>query len=183
MHLGDVIEHIYLPLLTQETAVMVSTFTYGLKAGMPVPGLVAANTAAILTDLALFFLPAYVFSERLHSHFELRYQGRYDQAIRLVDRIGVLCTSAAMAFIMPSVAAMVTVGLLRLSFWRGLAGLFIGTGIYVIVPLLLALPLAATLPAFVVPALEWVAPALAMAIILLSLFRARKHFARRVDRM
>lgn len=174
MDLAHVIVHVYLPLLTQETAVMVSTFTYGLKAGMTVPGLVAANTAAIFTDLGLFFLPTYVFSDRLHGLFEPRYQRRYDQVIRLVDRIGVFRTVTALAFVMPSVAAMISVGLLRLAFWRALAGLVIGSSLYVVIPLLLALPLAASLPAFLVPALQWAAPILALVFILFSLLRARR---------
>lgn len=177
MDLVDLIERVYLPLLIQETAVMVSTFTYALKAGLTVPALVATNTAAVLTDLGLFFLPAYVLSDRLHGFFERRYHTYYDRAVRLVDQIGVFRTAAALAFVMPSVAAMVSVGLLRLAFWRGLAGLLIGSALYVVIPLLLALPLAASLPAFLVPALQWVGPILAVAIILIFLLRARSPMA------
>jgi len=182
MNLADVIERVYLPLLTQETAVMVSTFIYGLKAGMTPPALVAANSAAVVTDLGLFFLPAYVLSARLHGFFERRYQRYYDRTIRLVDRIGVFPTATALAFVMPSVVAMVSVGLLRLAFWRGVAGLLIGSMLYVAIPLVLALPLAATLPAFVVPALKWVTPVLALVVILVPLLRAwRQSSGRQVE--
>jgi membrane protein DedA with SNARE-associated domain len=175
MNFTDVITRIYLPLLAQETAVMVSTFTYGLKAGLAVPTLVLANSAAILTDLALFFLPAYALAERLRAFFERHYGRYYDQATRLVDRIGVFQTSVALAFVMPSVLAMLSIGLLRLAFWRALAGLFIGSALYVVIPLVLALPLAASLPPVVTSALPWVTPALAIVVILLTLLRARKR--------
>jgi hypothetical protein len=171
---ADTIVHVYLPLLTQETAVMVSTFTYALKAGMTPFALVVVNTGAVLTDLVLFFLPAYILADRLHAFFEKRFQQYYDRAMRLVGRMGVFGTSVALAFVLPSVAAMLVVGLLRLAFWRGSIGLFIGSAVFVFIPLLLALPLAATLPAFVVPALRWVAPALAVLAIVSSLARARR---------
>lgn len=152
---------------------MVSTFTYAIKAGMSPLALVVVNTLAVFTDLVLFFLPAYILADRLHEYFKKSFQQYYDRAMRLVIRMGVFRTSVALAVILPSVAAMFIVGLLRLAFWRALIGLFIGSAIYVIVPLLLALPLAAALPAYVVPALRWVAPGLAVLVIVSSLVRAQ----------
>lgn len=172
MGIADVVTQLYLPLLTQETAVMISTFTYGLKAGMSSVFLAGLNTAAVITDLGLFFLPSYLLSERLHTFFERRYERYYQQARRLSTHIGVFRTSTVLAFVMPSVAAMIVVGLLRLAFWRALAGLFIGSAVYVVIPLLLALPLAATLPTFVVPVLRWIAPAIALLLVLSSIARS-----------
>lgn len=177
MNFTDVVARIYLPLLTQETAVMTSTFTYGLKTGLNPPELVLANTAAVLTDLALFFLPAYFLAERLHGYFERRFRNYYTRILKLVSRIGVFRAATAMAFVLPSVAAMLSFGLLRLAFWRGLVGLFIGSVLYVAIPLLLALPLAASLPVFLLPLLSWVAPALAVVIIVVSLLRSRNRGA------
>jgi membrane protein DedA with SNARE-associated domain len=153
---------------------MVSTFTYGLEAGLTVPTLILTNNAAIVTDLGLFFLPAYAFSERLHAFFQRHYGRYYDQANRLVDRIGVFQTSVALAFVMPSVLAMLSIGLLRLAFWRALAGLFIGSALYVVIPLVLALPLAASLPPAVTSALPWLTPALAVVVILILVLRGRR---------
>jgi hypothetical protein len=173
MDFTDLITRVYLPLLAQETAVMVTTFTYGLEAGLAVPTLILANNAAILTDLGLFFLPAYVLSDRLHAFFERHYGRYYEQAARLVDRIGVFQTSVALAFVMPSVLAMLSIGLLRLAFWRALAGLFIGSALYVVIPLVLALPLAASLPPVVTSALPWFTPALAIVVIVFTVLRGR----------
>jgi membrane protein DedA with SNARE-associated domain len=181
MSFADVIARVYLPLLTQETAVMVSTFTYGYRTGLTAPALVAANTAAVLTDLVLFFLPAYLLSDRLHDRLERRFGDYYRRITRLVDRIGVFRTAAAMAFVMPSVAAMLCIGLLRLAFWRGLAGLFIGSALYVVIPLVLALPLAASVPNFLLPFLPWIAPILAIVVILLSLLRSWKPVRRQEE--
>lgn len=166
MTLLAIIEHIYLPLLTQETAVMVSAFTYGIKQGATAPVLILTNTAAVLTDLLLFFVPAYFFADRLRTVLAPRYGNRYEQATNIVHRMGEFRMATAMAFVPPSVVAMVIVGLLRLSFWRTFGGLFLGSAAYVTVPLLLSLPLAATIPTFLLPVLPWIAPALAVILIL-----------------
>ena len=179
MTVADTIVHVYVPLLTQETAVMISTFTYALKAGMPPVGLILLNSLAIFTDLLLFFLPAHILADRLHNYFQRRFQQYYDRAASMTRRIGVFRTSFALAFVLPSVAAMLVVGLLRLTFWRAMAGLFIGSAIYVVIPLLLAVPLADTLPAYVVPGLRWVAPALAVVVVVLSV--ARAQFGRQAE--
>lgn len=171
MNAGDVIQHLYLPLLTQETAIMVSTFTFGVRSGAGVPLLVAVNTAAVITDLLLFFLPTYFLSGRLHAMLVRRFQARYDKGRSIVSRFGAFRTATVLGFVMPSVAAMIVIGLLRLSFWRGLAGLFIGSCAYVVLPLLVALPLSAALPSFLLPALQWVAPALVVGLILVTLIR------------
>ncbi len=171
MSFGQIIQHIYLPLLTQETAIMISTFTYGLKAGATTLLLVLVNTAAVITDLIIFFLPVHFLSHRLHDALVRRFQHRYETGISVVNRFGAFRTAAVLGFVMPSVAAMVVVGLLRLSFWRALAGLFLGSVVYVILPLLVALPLAPVIPAFLVPLLQWVAPALAVIFILVTVFR------------
>lgn len=177
MSVGDVLQHLYLPLLTQETAVMISALTFGAREGVSVPVLVAVNTAAVLTDLVLFFMPTYFLSRRLHAMLIDRFQERYDQGRAAVAHFGALRTAAMLGFVMPSVAAMVVVGLLRLSFWRALAGLFLGSSIYVVLPLLVALPLSSALPAFVIPILPWVAPALAAVLIVYAVIRAsfRRH--------
>lgn len=169
----DLAARIFLPLLTQETAVMVSTFTYGTRAGLSIPVLIAANTAAVLTDLALFFLPAYLLASRLHAHFEARYTGSYARITRLVERIGVFQAATALAFVMPSVAAMLCMGVLRIAFWPAFAGLLFGSTVYVVIPLVVALPLAAALPSFAVPALQWVGPVLAVGFVAYSLLRSR----------
>lgn len=180
MTILSIIEHIYLPLLTQETAVMVSAFTYGLRQGATTPVLVLANTAAVLTDLLLFFVPAYYFADRLHTVLAPRYGNRYEQATRIVHRMGEFRMATAMAFVPPSVIAMVIVGLLRLSFWRTFGGLFLGSASYVAVPLLLSLPLAATIPSFLLPVLPWIAPALA--VILVVVFGVRLWWSNRAVR-
>jgi hypothetical protein len=167
----DAVLHLYLPLLTQETAIMVSAFTYGIKAGTPDLVLVAINTAAVITDLALFFVPIYFLSGRLHQMLVSRFETRYETGVRTVSRFGAFRTSTVLGFVMPSVAAMIVVGLLRLSFWRSLTGLFVGSAVYVVLPLLVALPLAATLPRFLLPVLQWTAPALVALYVLLSLAR------------
>ncbi|MBV9278448.1 MAG: hypothetical protein JOZ41_00045 [Chloroflexi bacterium] len=166
------VEHVYLPLLTQETAIMISAFTYGLEGGATTPILVATNTAAVLTDLVIFFLPTHVLAQRLHRVLASRLQDRYDQGSRLVEKVGAFRSATAMGFVMPSVVAMIVVGLLRLSFWRALAGLFLGSAVYVVIPLLIALPLASSLPRWVVPILPWVAPTLAVVIVAASVIRA-----------
>ena len=171
MSAGDAFLHLYLPLLTQETAIMVSTFTYGIKAGTPDPVLVGINTAAVITDLALFFIPIYFLSGRLHRTLIARFQNHYETGVRTVSRFGAFPTSAVLGFVMPSVAAMIVVGLLRLSFWRSLAGLFVGSAVYVVLPLLVALPLAATLPRFLLPLLQWTAPVVVALYVLISLAR------------
>ncbi|MGI8827699.1 MAG: hypothetical protein ACR2JC_19120 [Chloroflexota bacterium] len=173
MNLPDIVEHLYLPLLTQETAVMVSVFTYGLRAGAGAPLLVGVNTAAVATDLILFFVPAHLLSQRLEAKFGSKLHHYHDMASRFVARFGSFRASLALAYVLPSVAAMIVIGVLRLSFWRALAGLFLGSTIYVVPPLLLSAPLAPILPAFVVPLLPWVAPSLAVAVILVYLVRLR----------
>ena len=173
MTFADTIVRVYMPLLTQETAVMISTFTYALKAGMPPIGLVVLNTLAVFTDLLLFFLPAYVLADRLHDYFQRRFQEYYDRAAALTLRVGVFRTSFALAFVLPSVAAMLVVGLLRLTFWRAMAGLFLGSALYVVIPMLLAVPLADSLPAYVVPGLRWVAPILAVLVVVSAVARAQ----------
>jgi hypothetical protein len=171
MSFSQIIQHLYLPLLTQETAVMISAFTYGLKAGAGAALLVAVNTAAVITDLILFFLPTYSFAERLHELLRSRFQDRYDTGVRFVARFGAFRASTAMGFVMPSVAAMIIVGALRLSFWRSMAGLFVGSAIYVVVPLLIAEPLAPILPRFLIPILPWIAPSIAIFFIALGVLR------------
>ncbi|GAC1471446.1 MAG: hypothetical protein NVS2B16_12290 [Chloroflexota bacterium] len=171
MSVGDIIQHLYLPLLTQETAVMVSAFTYSLKAGAGTPLLVVVNTIAVVTDLLIFFVPIHFLSQRLHDRLIARFQERYDTGMSLVSRFGAFRTATVVAFVMPSVAAMIVVGLLRLSFWRALAGLFAGSAAYVVLPLLIALPLASRLPRFIVPVLPWMSPVLALAIVIVALFR------------
>ena len=177
MSFGQIVQHIYLPLLTQETAIMISTFTYGLNAGAGAPLLVLVNTAAVITDILLFFVPIHFLSQPLHDSLIARFQRRYDTGMRIVERFGAFRTAVALGFVMPSVAAMIVVGLLRLSFWRALAGLLVGSVVYVIVPLLVALPLAPALPRFLVPALPWVAPALGLILVLYTFLRWRfgKH--------
>ena len=150
---------------------MISAFTYGLKVGASAVLLVAVNTAAVVTDLILFFLPTYGFAERLHELLRSRFQDRYDTGVRFVARFGAFRASTAMGFVMPSVAAMIIVGALRLSFWRSMAGLFVGSAIYVVVPLLVAEPLAPILPRFLIPILPWIAPGIAIFFIALGLLR------------
>lgn len=171
MTLQDIVEHVYLPLLTQETGVMVSAFTYGLRAGASAPLLVFVNTAAVLTDLIVFFLPTRLLSGHLHGALIARFRYRYDTGVRLVTRFGAFRTALALAFVMPSVAAMIVVGLLPLSFWRALSGLFLGSTIYVVLPLLVALPLAPVLPGFILPVLPWIAPSLALLVVVIALVR------------
>lgn len=152
---------------------MVSTFAYGLKTGMTPLGLVLVNTGAVITDMALFFVPAYILADRLHTFLQTRLASYYARATGLVGRVGVFRTSLALAFVLPSVAAMLVVGLLRLDFWRAALGLLIGSAVYVVIPLLLALPLANVLPAYLVPLLRWVAPVLAVIVIVASLARSQ----------
>jgi hypothetical protein len=161
--IGDAILRLYLPLLSQETGIMVSAFTYGIKAGVGDLVLVVINTLAVITDLALFFLPTYFLSQRLHDMLIARFRDRYETGVRTVSRYGAFRTAAVLGFVMPSVVAMIVVGLLRLSFWRGLSGLFVGSAVYVAIPLVIALPLASTLPGFLLPVLQWAAPALFLA--------------------
>ncbi len=172
LKLTDVILHVFLPLLTQETAIMVSAFAYGLKTDVAVGWLIALNTLAVTIDIALFFIPTFFLSDRLHNSIQERMGDYYDRGVNIVKLMGAFRTATAMAFVMPSVAAMIVVGLLRLSFWRALAGLFVGSVAYVVVPLLIALPLASTLPAYLLPLLRWTAPAILLALVLLSLVRA-----------
>jgi len=152
---------------------MISTFTYGIKAGVADFLLVIINTAAVITDLGLFFVPVYFLSRRLHDMLVSRFRDRYETGVRTVNRFGAFRTSAVLGFVMPSVAAMIVVGLLRLSFWRSLAGLFVGSAVYVVLPLVIALPLASTLPAFLLPLLQWTAPAVFALYLLVSLVRWR----------
>ncbi len=170
--LQDIFAHIYLPLLTQETGIMVSTFTYGLRAGATSLLLVLVNTAAVITDLLIFFVPIHFLSSGMQRRLVGRFRDRYDTGQQYVERFGAFRTSAVLGFVMPSVAAMVVVALLRLSFWRALAGLFLGSAIYVALPLIIALPLAASLPKFVVPLLPWAAPVLLVLFLLLAGIRA-----------
>jgi hypothetical protein len=172
MNFADVTEHIFLPLLTQETAVMTSAFAYGLKTGVSVPWLVGMNTLAVVVDLAVFFLPTYLLSGRIHGALSRRMGRHYERGARIVERLGAFRTATALAFVMPSVAAMITIGLLRLQFSRALGGLFLGSVAYVIIPLLVAIPLAATVPGYLLPLLRWTAPAIALTLIVLSLARA-----------
>jgi len=151
---------------------MAAAFTYGLRAGASTPLLVVTDTAAVLTDLLLFFVPAYFFSDRLRTLLSPKLQERYVRATQTITRVGAFRAAIAMAFIPPSVIAMTIVGLLHLSFWRTMAGLFVGSSAYVVVPLVLALPLAAALPSFLLPVLPWTAPALAVLIVLIFLIRA-----------
>jgi len=151
---------------------MVSAFAYGLKTDVAVGWLIALNTLAVTIDIALFFIPTFFLSDRLHNSIQERMEDYYDRGIKIVKLMGAFRTATAMAFVMPSVAAMIVVGLLRLSFWRALAGLFVGSVAYVVVPLLIALPLASTLPAYLLPLLRWTAPAILLALVLLSLVRA-----------
>jgi hypothetical protein len=151
---------------------MVSAFAYGLKTDVAVGWLIALNTVAVTIDIALFFIPTFFLSDRLHNSIQERMGDYYDRGVNIVKLMGAFRTATAMAFVMPSVAAMIVVGLLRLSFWRALAGLFVGSVTYVVVPLLIALPLASTLPAYLLPLLRWTAPAILLALVLLSLLRA-----------
>jgi hypothetical protein len=173
MSFRDTLLHLYLPLLTQETAVMVSSFTYALKAGVSWPLLVLVNTIALATDLVIFFLPTHFLSARLHKVLTARFQNRYDTGMNYVVRFGAFKTATFLGFVMPSVAAMIVVGLLRLPFRRALAGLFVGSAVYVIVPLLVALPLAPIFPHFLLPLLPWVAPTIAIFFVLVALYRLR----------
>jgi len=90
MTLLGIIEHLYLPLLTQETAVMAAAFTYGLRAGAGTPLLVVTDVAAVMTDLLLFFVPAYFFSEPLRGLLSPGLQARYVQATGIIARVGAL---------------------------------------------------------------------------------------------
>jgi hypothetical protein len=173
MSFRDILLHLYLPLLTQETAVMVSTFTYSLKAGAAWPVLVLVNTIAVATDLMIFFLPTHFLSGRLHKLLTVRFQSRYDTGMNFVVRFGAFRTATFLGFVMPSVAAMIVVGLLRLPFRRALAGLFVGSVAYVAVPLLVALPLAPIFPHFLLPLLPWVAPSIAILLVSVALYRLR----------
>jgi hypothetical protein len=177
MSISAIVQHIYLPLLTQETAVMISTLTYGLKAGVNPWILVLVNTAAVLTDICVFFVPIHFLSRRLHDALVSRFQERYDTGLRAVKRFGPFRTATALGFVMPSVAAMIVVALLRLSFWRALAGLFVGSVAYVAIPLVIALPLSSALPPFILPVLQWVPLSIVLIIVLLSIARSRlrKH--------
>jgi hypothetical protein len=168
---GNAFLHLYLPLLSQETAIMVSTFTYGIKAGVTALALIGINTAAVVTDLAIFFVPIYFLSRPLHAMLVSRFQDRYDTGVRTVNRFGAFWTSAVLGFVMPSVAAMIVVGLLRLGFWKSLGGLFAGSAIYVVLPLLVAEPLASTLPSFLLPLLQWTAPAIVAIYVIIILVR------------
>jgi hypothetical protein len=173
MNVGDIFRHIYLPLLTQETAVMISTLTYGLRAGVNAWLLVLVNTLAVSTDLCLFFVPVHFLSRRLHDALVSRFQERYDTGVRAVERFGPFRTATALGFVMPSVAAMIVVGLLRLSFWRALAGLFVGSAVYIAIPLLIALPLSSAIPSFILPVLQWVPLSLVVVIVLIAVARSR----------
>jgi hypothetical protein len=173
MSLSQIIQHIYLPLLTQETAVMISTFTYGLKNGVSSPVLIIVNTAAVITDLLLFFVPVHFLSQRLHDALVARFRERYDTGTRIVAHFGAFRTAAALGFVMPSIAAMIVVGLLRLPFRHALAGLFAGSAVYVALPLIIALPLASFLPRSVLPFLPWIPLGLAFLFVLVALIRFR----------
>jgi hypothetical protein len=150
---------------------MVSAFAYGLKTNVAVPWLVALNTIAVTIDIGLFFVPTYFLSDRLHNSLQRRMGDYYQRGVNIVKVLGAFRTATAMAFVMPSVAAMIVVGLLRQSFWRAISGLFVGSVVYVAVPLLIALPLASTLPAYLLPLLRWTAPAILLILVLISLVK------------
>jgi branched-subunit amino acid transport protein AzlD len=171
MSFRDILVHVYLPLLTQETAVMVSTFTYALKTGASWPLLALVNTIAVATDLVIFFLPTHFLSARLHTALTARFQNRYDTGMNYVIRFGAFKTAFLLGFVMPSVAAMIVVGLLHLPFRRALAGLFLGSAVYVVVPLGVALPLAPIFPRFLLPLLPWIGPGAAILFLLVALYR------------
>lgn len=171
MRLSDLILHLYLPLLTQETAVMGAAFAYGVRHGVSVPVLATIDMAAVLTDLALVFLPVHFMSQRLHDLLIPHVQERYTKGQSIVSRRGAFFTAAVAGFVMPSVSGMIVVGLLRLPLWRALLGLFAGSTVYAVIPLLVALPLASALPAALISALSWAAPVLAGLFILVSLVR------------
>lgn len=152
---------------------MVSAFAYGLKTNVAVPWLIALNTIAVTIDIGLFFVPTYFLSDRLHSSLQRRMGDYYQRGVNIVNLVGAFRTATAMAFVMPSVAAMIVVGLLRLSFWRAVTGLFVGSVVYVVVPLLIALPLASTLPAYLLPLLRWTAPVIMLTLVLVSIARSR----------
>jgi membrane protein DedA with SNARE-associated domain len=160
---------------------MVSAFTYGLKIGVTAPWLVLLNTLAVSIEIAAFYVPTYLLSDRLHDSLQRRMGPHYDRGARIVERLGAFQTAVAMGFVMPSSAAMIVVGLLRLNFWRALVGLFIGSATYVVIPLLIALPLASTLPAEVLPLLQWTAPAIAAVVIIVSLVHAGWKSSKRND--
>jgi hypothetical protein len=163
--------HLYLPLLTQETAIMLSTFVYGLKEGAGNLDLLAINTTAIVTDLLLFFLPIHFLCPRLHDALVSRSEKGYKTGRATVRRFGDFRTAAVLGLVLPSVTGMIVVGLLRLSFWRALGGLFVGSAVSVVLPLLIALPLASTLPRYLLPALQWTAPTLMALYLLVSIVR------------
>jgi hypothetical protein len=154
-------------------AIMLSTFVYGTKEGASNLDLVAMNTAAIVTDLLIFFVPVHFLGPRLQGMLVARFQKRYETGREAVRRFGEFRTAAVLGLIMPSVAGMIVVGLLRLSFWRGLAGLFVGSAISVVLPLLIALPLSSTLPGFLLPLLPWTAPTMLVLYLLGSMARSK----------
>ena len=160
---------------------MVSAFTYGLKIGVTPPWLVLLNTLAVSLEIVAFYVPTYFLSDRLHDSLQRRMGPHYDRGARIVERLGAFQTAVALGFVMPSSAAMIVLGLLRLNFWRALIGLFVGSTTYVAIPLLIALPLASTLPAQVLPLLQWTAPVIAAIVIIVALVRAAWKGSRRKD--
>jgi hypothetical protein len=169
----NLLTHVLLPLLTQETAIMASSFAYGLRAGYPVPVLIAANCVAIVIDMTIFFGSTYLLSERLHDMLRRRLSEYYDRGHGYAERLGALRTSTILAFVLPSVIAMITVGLLRLQFWRAATGLLIGSAVYVVIPLLIAVPLAKALPPFLLTFLPWAPPIIGVVLVAIWLIRAR----------
>lgn len=178
---ADILLHIFLPLLTQDTAVMASAFAYGLKIGVAPGWLIALNTLAVGVDIALFFLPAYLLSHRLHGVLRRRVGRQYDRGAALVLRLGPFRTATLMAFVMPSTAAMIAAGLLRLPLRHAAAGLFVGGAVYVAVPLVIALPIAHAVPVALLPLLRWTAPALVLLLVLLLGARELWRMMRRDD--
>jgi hypothetical protein len=160
---------------------MASTFAYGLRAGASVPLLITLNVVAILIDMMLFFAPTYVLSDRLHAMLRARMSGSYDRGLEIVGRVGALRTATALAFILPSVVAMITVGLLRLQFWRAALGIFIGSSVYVVIPLLIAVPLSAALPPYLLSLLPWSPPVIGVVLIAVWLVRSSRHGGEAAD--
>jgi hypothetical protein len=151
---------------------MASSFAYGLKAGYSVPVLIAANCVAIVIDMTIFFGSTYFLSERLHGVLRRRLSEYYDRGHGYAERMGALRTATILAFVLPSVIAMITVGLLRLQFWRAAGGLLIGCAVFVVTPLLIAVPLADALPSFLVTFLPWAPPIIGVLFVVVWLIRA-----------
>jgi hypothetical protein len=173
MSAGEAFLRLYLPLLTQEGGIMVSTFTLGIKAGVGKTVLAGIDAAAVITDLGVFFLPCYFLARSPHARLLVRLRDRYETAVRPVARFGTFWTAAIAAFAMPSVSAMIIIGLLRLPFWRAFGGLLAGSAAYAALPLLVASPIASVLPGYLVPALQWTVPALVVLYLLVAVARWR----------